>query len=708
MQVNAWHLLEGGQNKENHFDRSPENDPQTLIFIFLKKVLLYVESSTLTTHISVFINLYLTISSFNKNSALETEKKQPPTMAISLPSFEALSFMLLFFHTSCTTAQTTPTNVTDFSCPSESIGSCDTYVVYRAQLPEFLDLGHVSDLFGVSQLSITRASNLVSEEVKLIPDQLLLVPISCGCTGNQSFANITYQIKSGDSFYLVSIHAFENLTDYHVVEAVNPTLNPNELQVGDEVVFPIYCKCPTKTQLEKGLKFLITYVWQAGDEVLELSDKLKALVADVEAENNYRNFSAAVYLPVLVPVSELPILSQPPYIAPVVQKKHESTSHRDLVIIICAVGALSILWSLLGFIYWKCCRTKAVDLKESQLVDLKESRLETINLIQLKKGSKDEVSSPRTGQDKLLSGVSVYLGKLTIYETKTIMEATMNLNERYRIGGSVYRASIKGEFFAVKQAKENFREELKILQKVNHANLVKLTGVSTETDGTCFLVYEFAENGSLDKWLYPKSLPSSSSSSSSFLSWRQRLNIALDVANGLQYMHEHTRPSVVHRDIRTSNILLNSRFKAKIANFSMARPSADAMMLKVDVYSFGIFLLELLSGRKAMETREDGEIVMSWREIRVILECGEKKEDRLQKWMDPSLERFYPIDGALSLAATARSCTLDKPSARPSMGEIVFGLSVLTQSITEAFKSSWMSGQEVEESIEIISPIKAR
>ncbi|KAJ6961692.1 hypothetical protein NC652_000587 [Populus alba x Populus x berolinensis] len=111
------------------------------------------------------------------------------------------------------------------------------------------------------------------------------------------------------------------------------------------------------------------------------------------------------------------------------------------------------------------------------------------------------------------------------------------------------------------KTKDDITEELKILQKVSHANLVKLMGMSSgfDREGNRFLVYEFAENGSLEKWLHPTS--ESSSSSSGFLTWSQRLHVALDVANGLQYMHEHTQPSIVYKDTRTTNILLDSTFR---------------------------------------------------------------------------------------------------------------------------------------------------
>jgi serine/threonine protein kinase len=208
------------------------------------------------------------------------------------------------------------------------------------------------------------------------------------------------------------------------------------------------------------------------------------------------------------------------------------------------------------------------------------SSLENSDLIQTKEQPKSE-----DFKEKLLLGVSGYLNKPIVYENKTIMEAMMNLSETCRIGKSVYRATINGIVLAVKKTKEDVcGEELKILQKVNHANLVRLVGISSDTEGNRFLVYEYAENGSLD-------------SSLAFLTWNQRLSIALDVATGLYYMHEHTQPTIVHRDIRASNILLDSMFKAKIANFSMARSAAnDVIMPKVDVFTFGVILLELLSG----------------------------------------------------------------------------------------------------------------
>ncbi|OAY33908.1 serine/threonine receptor-like kinase NFP [Manihot esculenta] len=615
---------------------------------------------------------------------------------LSFPSLQVLFLLLLFVSAACITAQSP--EGTNFTCSVDETSPCETYVAYLAQSPNFLNLGNISDLFAVSRLAIASASNLVSEDTSLIPDQLLLVPVNCGCTGNHFFARITYQIKHGDNYYLVSTTSFENLTNWEAVKVLNPKLDPNLLHPGDKVIFPLFCKCPSKTHLKNGIQYLITYVWQPDDDVFNVAAKLNASPHDIAIENNYRDFSVAVHHPLLIPVTQLPVLSQPSPFLP------QRRKHHGIIIVVASITGVLLIFLLLYFlVHVHCSGNKK---KKNMALCRSGSFLESADLLQRKELKKYESSEPKIIQGKLLPGVSGYLGKPIMYDVKEIMKATMDLHEHYRIGGSVYRANINGQVLAVKKTKEDVTEELKILQKVNHANLVKLIGLSSDTDGSCFLVYEYAENGSLDKWLHLKS--ASSSISVAFLSWSQRLHIALDVASGLQYMHEHIQPSIVHMDIRTSNVLLDTRFKAKIANFSMAKLAKESLLPKVDVFAFGIVLLELLSGKKAMVTKENGEISLLWKEMKGVMEVAEKREERLRKWMDPNLENFYPIDGALSLVNLARACTMEKSSARPSMAEIVFNLTVLTQSSSDTLERSWTSGLEAEEDIQITSPVTAR
>jgi serine/threonine protein kinase len=145
-------------------------------------------------------------------------------------------------------------------------------------------------------------------------------------------------------------------------------------------------------------------------------------------------------------------------------------------------------------------------------------------------------------------------------------------------------------------------------------------------------------------------------SCSRFLTWDQRLHICLDVAMGLQYIHEYRQPSYVHKDITSSNILLNAELKAKITNFNMGTkhkisrtpgymapeyPSHGLVTTKTDVYAFGIVLLEILSGQTLIIMK--GTKVLLAETIGPLSEASNPTEE-LKGWMDPSLHQVYSID----------------------------------------------------------------
>jgi len=593
--------------------------------------------------------------------------------AFFLPSSShALFLVLMLFFLTNISAQPLYISETNFTCPVDSPPSCETYVAYRAQSPNFLSLSNISDIFNLSPLRIAKASNIEAEDNKLIPDQLLLVPITCGCTKNHSFANITYSIKQGDTFFILSITSYQNLTNYLEFKNFNPNLSPTLLPLDTKVSVPLFCKCPSKNQLNKGIKYLITYVWQDNDNVTLVSSKFGASQVEMLAENNH-NFTASTNRSVLIPVTSLPKLDQPSS-----NGRKSSSQNLALIIGISLGSAFFILVLTLSLVYVYCLKMKRLN---------------------------RSTSSSETA-DKLLSGVSGYVSKPTMYEMDVIMEGTMNLSENCKIGESVYKANIDGRVLAVKKIKKDASEELKILQKVNHGNLVKLMGVSSDNDGNCFLVYEYAENGSLEEWLFSESSKTSDSVGS--LTWSQRITIAVDVAIGLQYMHEHTYPRIIHRDITTSNILLDSNFKAKIANFGMARTSTNSMMPKIDVFAFGVVLIELLTGKKAMTTKENGEVVILWKDFWKIFDLEGNREERLRKWVDPKLESFYPIDNALSLASLAVNCTADKSLSRPTIAEIALCLSLLNQPSSEPMlERSLTSGLDAE-ATHVVTSVIAR
>ncbi|KAD5961025.1 hypothetical protein E3N88_12498 [Mikania micrantha] len=222
-------------------------------------------------------------------------------MAISYLTLLTLS--MIFPSPNIISATRTDTN---FTCSSDSPPTCKTYITYRARSP-YMDLGNISDLFGISRLSIAYATNLTSENEKILYDQLLLIPITSNCNNNRYLSNVTYQIKKEDSFYVVATSVFQNLTDYHTAES------KTNLTVGEEVVFPLFCKCPA--QLQNQDQYLITYVWQPEDEILHVSSMFNTSSYDIVKENSFRNFTAAVCLPVVIPVSKLPIFPPPHHLS---------------------------------------------------------------------------------------------------------------------------------------------------------------------------------------------------------------------------------------------------------------------------------------------------------------------------------------------------------------------------------------------------------
>ena len=199
-----------------------------------------------------------------------------------------------------------------------------------------------------------------------------------------------------------------------------------------------------------------------------MSATFNASPAAIVAENGYgKNFSSVVGVSVLIPVSHLPALSQ-------ISHPHIPKHHRMFfLVVIVSLGANVLVLLLIALLVYAYCLRE----RKKKTMNHMGSSLETSDLIQTKAQPKSE-----DFKEKLLLGVSGYLNQPTMYENKMIMEVTMNLSETCRIGKLVYRATINEMVLAVKKTKEDVcGEELKIQQKVNHTNLVRLVGISFDT-----------------------------------------------------------------------------------------------------------------------------------------------------------------------------------------------------------------------------------
>ncbi|KAE7998958.1 hypothetical protein FH972_003447 [Carpinus fangiana] len=281
---------------------------------------------------------------------------------------------------------------------------------------------------------------------------------------------------------------------------------------------------------------------------------------------------------------------------------------------------------------------------------------------------------------------------LTISE---IVKATDNFSQANIIGcggfGLVYKATLaNGSKLALKKLsgdmglmEREFRAEVEALSTTQHKNLVSLQGYCTH-DGSRLLMYSYMENGSLDYWLHEKA------DGASQLDWPTRLKIAQGASCGLAYMHLICEPHIVHRDIKSSNILLNDKFEAHVADFGLSRlinpyqthvttelvgtlgyippeyGQSWVATLRGDVYSFGVVVLELLTGRRPIEVfkpKMSRELVVWVNHMR-----SEGKQDQI---FDPLLKGKGFEEEMLQVLDVACMCVNQNPFKRPAIQEVV-------------------------------------
>ncbi|KAK8944911.1 Leucine-rich repeat receptor-like protein kinase PEPR1 [Platanthera zijinensis] len=279
-----------------------------------------------------------------------------------------------------------------------------------------------------------------------------------------------------------------------------------------------------------------------------------------------------------------------------------------------------------------------------------------------------------------------------------IMRATEELSEKYVIGrgryGTVYKTHIgMGKCcWAIKRidlSEPSFSQEIRIMSLVRHRNLVRMAGYCVR-DGFGMILYEYMQGGTLFELLHQKKpqVP---------LNWEVRHRIALGIAQGLSYLHHDCVPKVIHRDLKSSNILMDSELEPKVGDFGMAKladgPSSDACSTvssvvgtlgyiapengystrlneKSDVFSYGVVLLELLSRKMSVDPSfEDGVDIVTW--VNSSLQNAEKcsifhlLDEEIWYWMENEKEN------ALKLLELAILCTLSLSNSRPSMREVV-------------------------------------
>ena len=271
---------------------------------------------------------------------------------------------------------------------------------------------------------------------------------------------------------------------------------------------------------------------------------------------------------------------------------------------------------------------------------------------------------------QLSHSISTCVGLAQVFRLSELKDATHGFKEFNELGrgsfGFVYKAVLSdGSQVAVKRANaatiihtnsRDFEAELEILSNIRHSNIVNLIGYCAEM-GERLLVYEFMPHGTLHDHLHGELSP---------LDWNLRLRISLQAARGLEYLHKEVTPPIVHRDVKTSNILLDSGWGARIADFGILSPSDRDLNgdMESDVYNFGIVLLEILSGRKAYDRDCSPPCIVQWA-LPLI------RHGKAASIIDGSVALLRDVEPLLKLADVAELALRENPTKRPTMPKLV-------------------------------------
>lgn len=269
-------------------------------------------------------------------------------------------------------------------------------------------------------------------------------------------------------------------------------------------------------------------------------------------------------------------------------------------------------------------------------------------------------------------------GIAQVFRLSELKDATNGFKEFNELGrgsyGFVYKAVLPdGRQLAVKRANaatiihtnsRDFEAELEILCNLRHSNIVNLLGYCAEM-GERLLVYEFMPHGTLHDHLH---------GGLSTLNWSLRLKIAMQAARGLEYLHKEVVPPIVHRDVRTSKILLDADWGARISDFGLLTPKEGDSNpdMKMDVYRFGVVLLEILSGRKAYDVECSPPNIVDWALPQI-------KQGRAAATIDRYVALPRNVEPLLKLADIAELALREDPNQRASMSDLALLLEQLVK-----------------------------
>ncbi|CAI8613222.1 unnamed protein product [Vicia faba] len=598
----------------------------------------------------------------------------------------------LYLNTTVTDCSDNPSAPKGYLCNGPQMSSCDSFLVFRSK-PPYDNPINIANLLS-SEASTIASINNISRDTKLLSNKTIIVPILCSCSGNIYQHNTPYTVKKGDTYFQLVNETYQSLTTCQALKGQNYYASVN-ITIGAELTIPLLCACPTTKQMAKGITSLLVYTVNYGETVESIAEAygvdeqsiLEANDLQVAPSENRRVILSALY-PILVPLSgksckEDPdsfycTCSQGRLADGSCNESHGQNFPAKLVAALgVGIGAAFLILFLLGYKLYQYIQKRRVTIRKEKLFRQNGGYLL---------------------QEKLSSYGNGEMAKL--FTGEELQRATDNYSQSRFLGqggyGTVYKGMLPdGSIVAVKKSKqldrnqvEAFVNEVVILSQINHRNIVKLLGCCLETE-TPLLVYEYINNGNLSQHIHRRD-------NESPLSWEIRLRIACEVAGAVAYMHFSASIPIFHRDIKPTNILLDSNYNAKVSDFGTSRTipldkthlttavggtfgymdpeyfQTSQFTDKSDVYSFGVILVEIITGRMPITFNDEDEGQNMTAHF-----LSAMKDNQLSHVVDNTVLKEARKDDILAIANLAMRCLRLNGKKRPTMKEVSAELEAL-------------------------------
>ncbi|XP_058748313.1 lysM domain receptor-like kinase 3 [Vicia villosa] len=583
-----------------------------------------------------------------------------------------------------------------FKVDSKCVKGCDIalasyYVMPLVDLPTITNYMQSKIVTNSSDVLNSYNKVLVTNHGNIFSYSRINIPFPCECIGGEFLGHVfEYTTKEGDTYDLIANDYYVSLTSVALLKKFN-SYDPNHIPDKAKVNVTVSCSCGN-SQISKDYGLFVTYPLRSTDSLEKIANEAKldeGLIQNFNPDVNFSRGSGIVFFPGRDKNGRYVPL-------------YPRTGFAKGAAVGISIAGVFVLLLFVICIYVKYFQKKE---EEKTILPQISKALSTQDASGSGEYETSGSSGYGTGSAAGLTGIMV--AKSTEFSYQELAKSTNNFSLDNKIGqggfGAVYYAELRGEKTAIKkmnvQASTEFLCELKVLTHVHHLNLVRLIGYCVE--GSLFLVYEHIDNGNLGQYLHglgKEPLP-----------WSSRVQIALDSARGLEYIHEHTVPVYIHRDVKSANILIDKNLRGKVADFGLTKlievgnstlhtrlvgtfgymPPEYAqygdISPKIDVYAFGVVLYELISAKNAvLKTGEE-----SVAESKGLVALFEKAlnqidpSEALRKLVDPRLKENYPIDSVLKMAELGRACTRDNPLLRPSMRSLVVDLMTLSSPLED-------------------------